>query len=585
MREQTQNTTPEALDKWVDEWWMKNGEALVAELVEIAVLPESALHWREGAVRTDSDPDPIVPQLNLPPKPPIELDHLKAMFRAEVERSRRLFQEYQRHEEERVAVNARNLQRAVDSYTVAMHRPLAEELENDPMTVNLIEGVRYAATPRHVPVFDATVYKIAKDAGGASTDPAAEAKREYEIHLATQLSLDPTLYFQPYSNGIEKLDKAAATAALESGIAAGIPLLPASITTLRALVKDMKDDDVALVISAFAADAADLTQLPTYTYAHLPSARSEKLATLPDGQRPFGSTNVHGSPRYLVGQALCTMSMPAKVEGGLEVWYDIKEWPTSGVEKYGDLSLFPPIIKMVHGEGGSLTGACDYTAQTPSGIVQRLKFNVNGSVDEKTHRVDLSFNGEYIWDWSGGTGKLGRVDRFTGTLSGWHDPAAGWMANNASMCQSRGEVPAGSITSTGTYTAGVNAENLKVDPAKFAEMAQPKVETKEVDRWELAVVREAYPSVEAMKRPRPLKGQFGPATFDQYGSFVEGIVKLPNGNYGIMRGTATDETFSLTFWDGRIQGTASLKRQGQSNTWTGPVYFQGNQIDTVTFSK
>ncbi|MFV2070398.1 MAG: hypothetical protein ACC645_25820, partial [Pirellulales bacterium] len=275
LRDKYRNTSDPQIDQWVDEWFSRDENAVIEDLIRIALLSPDARAWRTPQVIEL----PNMGVRRIPGENPIPMDELKAAMRVEVARSRRLFAQHEKQEQERLAANRRNLEDGKAKYTMEMMRPTKEQLDENKPFQQLLKGLRYAAVPRHAPKLEATVYKVAVKQDPSSSGQAAGQGPTFDWSVATKLSVDHTLYFPPYSTKTDYVPAPAAQQALASGKIRGIPLLPDTRRALRKMLEENKkyvqeDAGVVALISAFASDMADLSQAMPETIAHLPSVKS-----------------------------------------------------------------------------------------------------------------------------------------------------------------------------------------------------------------------------------------------------------------------------------------------------------------------
>lgn len=324
--------------RWVDAWFEANQEALIRELITLKLLDEDAADWqarraaaiedkkqeimRGAAMRGGTvDWDRIdLSQFEFP-GPPIDLGLIKARVLADLHRSQRLTAAYVQGERERLAVGRRNLVQGQEAFEIAAARPNAAGLAENEDLQSLLTALRWAAAPRHRPRMTATLYQTPSEPpppepseSDADENDNADPPEHpaYNWSLNVRLSVDPTLYYPPYNTEhLTVVSPAQAERAIESGRLGGVPLLEGMDRTLRELLDQNRaliEDDRGrfILVSAFAPDMADLSSTPTAAYAHLPSAKSRRLADLPADRRPQGRT----ARGYLMAQSIGFVDTP-----------------------------------------------------------------------------------------------------------------------------------------------------------------------------------------------------------------------------------------------------------------------------------
>lgn len=577
-RDLLRNTTDDALDRWTAQWYADNEPGLVEELIAAGLCDESARTWRQRFAAWESDPDK---GLSPPPQPPIGLSDLQERVRVEVARSRRLFQEHQAREKERLEVAARNLEEAKARFAREMARPGAAALDGTPMG-RLAEGLRYLAVPRAAPHLEATLYRVwLKEDANAS--PEAAAAREYDWQVGSRLSVDDSLYFPPYTIQTNFLGAPGADSV------DGIPLLPATRKAVQALTAGKEGAAGAIVvISAFADGAADLSHAMPETWAHLPSVNVKSRPA--GGGPPYGPVAAGGKQRYLLDQVVCTVDAPA-AGGESLVWYRMTPVPVSGatgwVPTYGEMEYTRPILKVRHMPDGSFTGKCDWLLQF-GGIVDKLNLTVTGRIDPATGAIEMTLDGANVRDSNWGKGE-GNQRRITGTLrgnrSGGSGDATDWWAAGQTGWQSRPGTVAGTITEVHTYINNTVPKSIAdwKSPEEIKSLLEPKTNTTEVRSWRLECIAGPIRGEDAADaKNAPLRRTFSAGatfTFDQLGSAVEGTVKFPNGNTGVMFGRQAQDSFDFDWYDGLIKGVARLTRQADGS-WHGGVWHESYRHGT-----
>ncbi len=576
-RDLLQNTTDDVLDRWTAKWYADNEPALTEELVAAGLCDESARTWRQRFAAWENDTDK---GLSPPPQPPISLSDLQERVRAEVARSRRLFQEHQAREKERLEVAARNLEEAKERFQLEMSRPGADALNETPMG-RLVEGLRYIAVPRAAPSLDATLYRVwLREDPNAS--PEAAAAREYDWQVGSRLSVDDSLYFPPYTIQTNFLGAPGADSV------DGIPLLPATRKAVASLVAGKEGAPGAIVVvSAFADDAADLSHAMPQTWAHLPSV---KAASRPAAGPPYGPVMAGGKARYLLDQVVCILDAPP-AGGESLVWYRMSPVPVSGasgwVPTYGEMEYARPILKVRHMPDGSFTGTCDWLLQF-GGIVDKLNLDVTGRIDGASGAIEMTLSGVNVRDSNWGKGE-GNQRQISGTLRGCRSGGAGdatdWWAAGQTGWQSRSGTAAGTITEVHTYINNTVPKSIAdwESPEGIKRLLEPKTSTTEVRSWRLELLAGPIRVEDAADaKNAPLRRTFSAGavfTFDQLGSAVEGTVKFPNGNTGVMFGRQAQDSFDFDWYDGLIKGAARLTRQADGS-WYGGVWHESYRHGT-----
>jgi len=589
LRDTLTNTTEGALDQWLSAWYEQHEQAVTEDLIAGGLLDASARTFRERLEAWEKmrriDPDP----LDAPPAAPIDIAAFRERVKAEVARSRRLYQEHLRAEEERGAVNRRNLEEAKTRFSVEMARPGVKDLAGSPME-RLADGLRWLAVPRSAPSLDATLYRVWHGEDPNAT-AKAEAEREYTWQVGSRLSVDDSLYFPPFTVKPAFLD-AAQAGSLEQ--ADGAPLLPAAKKEIARLLKEhersVKDGTgLIVVVSAFAAHAADLTLAPSWTWAHLPSVNVKERAA--GGATPLGRVQAGENCHYLLDQVVTFVDQP-KPAGGALVWYRFDDLPLPGASGwasgYGELTFLKPILKMRHQPDGSFTGSVDHVLQV-GGIIDTLKLDVSGTVDPATGRVEMKLSGINSRDsnWGKGEGNEWRID---GVLHGMRDggakDATDWWAQHQSgwrggQYQEDG-TDFGSITKVHTYMNNTIPKSIAdtMSPEEIAKQLVPKTFTDALRMWRLTAIAGPIEASEAEKpESSPLRRSFSAGatfTFDQLGSQVRGTVKFPNGNVGVVSGWVSATDFEFDWYDGRIKGQARLKRAADGG-WEGGVWHEKHE--------
>ncbi|MCA8977076.1 MAG: hypothetical protein KDC98_20305, partial [Planctomycetes bacterium] len=264
-------------DQFVDRWLERSGDAVIRRLVELGLLPQSALEQEEVgnfAARRKASPLPV--------------EALKARLSADFNRSRALYKEWERAEERRQEQRRLRLEARLAAYEAQAAGRYVEGLADDPRLHELAIARYLEARRRNAPTVGADFFVIrGKDAD------AKDAK--VEIHVVTRVTADPALYVGPYQSVLHRLDRAAAAKAAESGRIDDIELLPPVLEALRAEVRRLgpapqQPADEAPVIIPFVAVYAqsmpDLSGALAGTWEHLPGV---------------GAPTAHG---HLMGQVI-----------------------------------------------------------------------------------------------------------------------------------------------------------------------------------------------------------------------------------------------------------------------------------------
>jgi hypothetical protein len=294
-------TSPGRVNQWVDDWLEENENAVLAELLKLGLITEEQRNWRaelakvEASMEMDRQVDgDLPPAIRFVPTNPIDVAQLKARINADMARSRKLYRMWEEREQQRLAVNQRNLEAARTYFGMEMSRPRLEHLTADEARRNMLIAMRWLAVPRQRPQLEATVYRVhppqpeepqqseaSEASGGEQTEE--DEPPVYDWSVATKLTVDPNIYHEPYQTRTDFLNLEQATAAASSGKIGDLPLLPDAKRRLRALISqraagDEKNNDLVVIVSAVAASMTNYQQ----EMPNLARALPQVFASLPN---------------------------------------------------------------------------------------------------------------------------------------------------------------------------------------------------------------------------------------------------------------------------------------------------------------
>jgi hypothetical protein len=283
-----------SVERFVDEFFAREGDEVARECVALGLLDADRL--------TDADFAGALPRGDrLPLFPADSIDSLKMRLQADFDRSKTLWEEFQRRERQRLANAELALARRLDAYRAQAAGLWCETLRADADFRGFATALRVANVRRSAPRVEAVTWR---DAASETATAGAPASRKLHLGGSVKLRVDPTLYVGPYTATVRVLRREEAASALRSGAIDGAPLGPATRAQLQRAV-DEKQRDLArggyfTLTRVFAASVADLSSAPASAVRGLPGVA-------PGTGRPRDASTAE--PRVLIGESLAFGSL------------------------------------------------------------------------------------------------------------------------------------------------------------------------------------------------------------------------------------------------------------------------------------
>ncbi len=276
---------------FVDEFFARHHDDVVRECLQLGLLGEGWLPSGDlaGALPRGE---------RVPLFPADSIDALKLRLHYDVERSKTLWEEFQRIEKRRAANEARALARRLEAYEAQAAGVAADGFAADPDFEGFLAAVRLANVPRSAPRVESTTWRRSS----VEEAPAGSAPGQRKLHLsgAVQLRVDPTLYRPPYTATVQILRSEQVASALQSGTLDGEPLLPETRALLQQSAaqkqRELQSGGYFALTRAFAASMPDLAAAPPATVRGLPGLRV--------GARGRVRNASTAEPRVLIGENL-----------------------------------------------------------------------------------------------------------------------------------------------------------------------------------------------------------------------------------------------------------------------------------------
>ncbi len=187
------------INKYVDDFFVRNGNALFDQLVEIGLLTRYDVagvgmgeeYMDEAAIAA------INAARNRISNETIE--NVKRRMLEDWERSRDLTATYLRNEKGREEKNKESIEKAKDLFTNEAFGLAAEKLKDNQTFMDYIAAMRFSTIKRMKPTIKATLFKIVRDnedlKKGRTGEPITE---QFELSAAVDILADDTLYLRPY---------------------------------------------------------------------------------------------------------------------------------------------------------------------------------------------------------------------------------------------------------------------------------------------------------------------------------------------------------------------------------------------------
>lgn len=272
-------------ERYVRTWYERNKAPVVAMAVSNGMVSATIVtgttigRYGEPGERT------VEPRKELPPE---HITQLVERFDADAERSKRLFQEYERREKDRLAKRKENVERAVrDISAQAAGRWVEEQISTEAYT-SFLDAVRIATIKPNPPKLRVDLYLTPRSTNTVtwSEDRTLAGDRPYEVAVHTRLTANPLFYrgdpanSNSYKTTVHYLNEIEARNAVSIQSAKGVPLLTNTVTALQHVLDQArpvpdKEELLVAVVSAFSKEMPNLDVVlrdPTYRKAveHLP---------------------------------------------------------------------------------------------------------------------------------------------------------------------------------------------------------------------------------------------------------------------------------------------------------------------------
>jgi hypothetical protein len=236
-------------ETFVDKWLAGN-EKVLAELVSRNLVePDSEFVLQPGF------PLPQPRPTKLSRLPEAYVKQLKAIVRADYQRSKTLYEKYEERERVRQLKAKQDLERRLQAFEAAAAGEAVGKMLDDAKTkvlAELYEAMREGLLVPHAPQFEATVYQRPEPKEENAERPLGPAG----YAVAFRLRADPFLFRPPYSSTLHALSVKEAKAAARASAVKGMPLFPSTVGRLVAFARGKDDDseDVVFVVSGLCAD-------------------------------------------------------------------------------------------------------------------------------------------------------------------------------------------------------------------------------------------------------------------------------------------------------------------------------------------